>query len=236
MDTDLLDFSSTDSTADNGELYGAVSAVGRPVVPLSSGSVGTYSKLGAVVDKVEPPPPQPVNPQATIPVTAGKPDPPPPHCSSAQLPYYKSPGSANDGALSAVVVKPRPDLPQKTSPVPAIPPRKPRIQVPGRPEATLSKTTQPQPPLPRVNAVVRKSTGDSYSNRMYGLSMVNSPQASLKPCTVEANGNAPPVPIPRNISAVNSEPVQVPAMTSATMSSDSPVPSDAMSSGEHVSK
>ena len=85
-----------------------------------------------------------------IPVTSGKPDPPPPHCSSAQSPYYKCPGSANDGTLSAVVVKPRPDLPQKTSPVPAIPPRKPRIQVPGRPEATLSKTTQPQPPLPRV--------------------------------------------------------------------------------------
>lgn len=236
MDTDLLDFSSADSAANSGELYSDVMVTGRPAVPSSTGSVGTYGKLTAVADKVEPvtaSPPQPVNPQAAIPLTAAKPDPPVPHSIAAHSAHYKSPGSVSDGVSSSAVDKPRPDIPQKSTSVPAIPPRKPRYPIPGRPDALLSKSTQPQPPLPPVSPVSRKSSEDSFNNRTYGVSMVENRQR----CSVTANSNPPPVPIPRNTVAVGSEAARVPASTNAmTVSSNSPVPCDSTSSGEQVSK
>jgi len=202
MDTDLLEFSTTDSSADSGELYGDVTAMGRPVMASAS---GTYSKLSAAAEAI---------------------DPPAPHCLPAQLAHYKSPTSVGD-AGSAAVVKPRPELPQRpsiSSVVPAIPPRKPRVTaanpVPSRPEASLSKATQPQPPLPRV---ARKSALDSFGNRTYDVSAAENQQPSSRQCTAEVNGGSPPVPIPRNVAAVNS------ALP------NSPLPCDNMSSGERVS-
>jgi len=260
MDTDLLDFSLADSPADNGELYGEWSALSRPVTVAasSSGTVTATSQPSAVIDSVESTTAsllsQPVYPPQSAILAfkaethtltgkpdshalAGKPDPPPaPHGSPATpSPHYKSPVSANDGIPAA---KPRPDVPQKTSTVPAIPPRKPRNPaanpaVPARPETSLSKTNQPQPPLPRITPVSRKSAHDSFSNRTYEVSALENP----KRCTVEGNGyTPPPVPVPRNIATGNSEPSQVPASTSApAAASNSPAPCDTLSSGEQVS-
>jgi len=168
----------------------------------------------------------------------GKPDPPPAaHGLPAPSPHYKSPTSANDGVPA---VKPRHDVPsQKTSTVPAIPPRKPRNPavypaVPARPEASLPKATQPQPPLPRITPVSRKSALDSVSNRTYGVSA----RENARRCTAEGNGNTPPVPVPRNVAAGHSETARLPASTDATppVSSDSPAPCDTVSAGEQVSK
>ena len=213
MDTDLLEFNTADNSADSGELYGDVTAMGRPVVPSSS---GTFGKLNAVPDKTEPI------------------DPPAPHCFPAQPPHYKSPPSVSDAGSAAAVVKPRPELPQRPSVVPAIPPRRPRVTtanlIPSRPDASLSKATQPHPPLPRI---ARKSAWDSFSNRMYDVSSPENQQPSLKQCSPEVNGGSPPVPIPRNVAAVTSEAVRGPASMMASASS--PVPCDSLSSGERVS-
>ena len=257
MDTDLLDFG-MDNTADNGELYGEMNAAGRLAVPSSSGTVssssstvssssatvGTGGKPNATVDKVEPVTLSQTQPlQSSIPAPASKPDPPAPaaHASSVQSGHYKSPTSAaGDGVPSAAVVKPRPDLPPKASAVPAIPPRKPRPPAanpgPGQSEATLSKTMQPQPPLPRITPAAQKSAGDTHVNRTYGITILENPKSSSNQYSVTTNENPPPLPVPRNTAAVNSAQVRVPASSNhALMTSDIPVSCDTLSSGEQVS-
>ena len=246
MDTDLLDLGCDGAAASSDDPYSkATEVVRRPV--LTSGSTMTPgSKPGVSVDKAEPiaslpsqnvftpsstsatlwPEPPPLH---SAPSSMLLPDPPAMHPPSVHSEHYKSPGPVNDGASATGISKPGPELLPKSMVGPAIPPRKPRIPTPnaapGRSETAASKSTQPQPPLPHF----RKSSTDSFDNRMYGVSTAENPQ----PRPVEVNGNPPPVPVPRNTASVNS--VQVPASSNqAATSLDSTIPCENLSSDEQV--
>ena len=228
----------SDNTADDADVYNPVPGAmglgaGRQTVP------SACSTLDASPDKDDTLTATPV--QSSISAAASKPSPPTAHCVPAHSAHYKSPGPAIDGVSSALVIKPRPDLPPKTAAVPAIPPRKPRPPAvnpaPDRSDALPLKATQPQPPLPHITPAIRKSAGTaSVFNKTYDISLSeNTPQAVSKPCSVEANGSTPPVPVPRNIAAVNSAQSQASASSNPmTVSSDSPVLCD--DSDEQVSK
>jgi len=215
MDTDLLEFGS-DTSTDSGDLYNDMAGLLRRAAPSANSTLVIHR--GMPNDKEEPTVASPVN---TLP--ALKPDPPAAHPQSVQMLHYKSPGPATDG-----VDRSRPELLPKSIPlsVPAIPPRKPRPPAPN-PEATLSKASQPQPPLPHI---MRKSVvSDSLVNRTYGIAMVENPQRH----SMEVNVSTPPVPVPRNVNLLQ---VRQPAALnqSTAAAADSPVPCDSLSSDEQV--
>ena len=217
----MLDFAA-DSTTDNGDPYGDVI---RQSVPSSASAADQVESV------------TPVSLQSAIPVITSKPDPPMAHPVPITAEHYKSPPSAGDGVSPPVVTKPKPELPPKSALVPAIPPRKPRPPpsnpaptVPSRPE--VSKAAQPQPPLPHfAPANHRKSTGNSFLNRTYGVSASESQPDSSKRFSVEANDSTPPVPVPRAVAAVDSV-----SSNPAASSSNVPLPHDARSAVEDVSQ
>ena len=237
MDTDLLDFSA-DDTVDNGELYGGLNL--QRVASSSSATLTPSGTPGAtvdVVDSVTTSPAQPVDSYTSIAVSVPKPHTPASHAASLQSAQYKSPVSRNDQVSAAVAMTPRPDLLPKSSAVPAIPPRKPRVPAPdpapGRSEAVPPKAMQPQPPLPHI----RKPNVDSFFNRVYEMSTTENSQQSNKQCLIEDNGSAPPVPVPRTVVTGNSVQASAPASSDLTASLfDTPVPCESLSSGEQVRK
>jgi len=234
MDTDFLDLGSDSAAVDDDDPYSRVTGVDRRPVLSSACTLTPGSKPGVSVDKVEPLttlPAQHVNPPSSTAATLPWPDPPAMHSVSLHSEHYKSPGPVSDGVSAAAVNRPAPELLPKTSAVPAIPPRKPRLATPnpvaGRSETAPSKTTQVQPPLPHF----RKPPAESFVNRMYGVSVAENPQQR----SVEVNGNPPPVPVPRNIASTNSAQMPVPASSNQLpVSSDGPVPCESLSSDERV--
>jgi len=241
MDTDLLELGSDNAAADNDDPYSKATGIVRHPVLASACTATPSSKPGATADKVEPItttlPAQPTISHSSAMATLPWPDPPAMHSVSVHSEHYKSPGLSNDGVLGATANRPAPELVPKSTSVPAIPPRKPRLETPnvvaGRSETAI-KATQVQPPLPHIrkSTTDSKTTTDSFINRMYGVAVVEKPPQRV----VEVNGNPPPAPVPRNIASANSLQTLVPSSNTTAVSSDGSfsVPCETLSSDEQV--